>query len=378
MANYVKNTNFAVKDSLLTGNPSKLVKGTEIDTEFNAIASAIATKVDTTVSSLTLTNLTTDNLIVGNQTNKATVVYTTNAARTLTVPAVAGNRTFAFIDEAQTFSANQTIGADLTFSGNGRKLVGLFEPAHDGPNGFRAQNSASNRGTALSLIPNGTNKSSAFIAYSSSTDPANSNYIIMYGDDTQTKINSDSAGTGTTQRLRFDTDDIERLTIAANGSLSINTNTNSNYSLTIAANGRTHSLQADNRVKFNDAYSYTVGATNRTLYIDNTGEIGGLSSTRKSKINITPIADADWLMSLEPVSYNRRERDANGVYTDQYNPTTEFGLIADDVVSVKPELCIMVDGKVSGINYEQLISPMLKEIQKLRAEVNALKEKVNG
>ena len=46
MANYVKATNFAVKDSLLTGNPAKLVKGTEIDTEFNAIASAIATKID--------------------------------------------------------------------------------------------------------------------------------------------------------------------------------------------------------------------------------------------------------------------------------------------------------------------------------------------
>jgi hypothetical protein len=46
VANYVKATNFAVKDSLLTGNPAKLVKGTEIDTEFNAIASAIATKID--------------------------------------------------------------------------------------------------------------------------------------------------------------------------------------------------------------------------------------------------------------------------------------------------------------------------------------------
>lgn len=47
MANYTKATNFASKDSLLTGNPSKLIRGSEIDSEFNAISTAIATKADT-------------------------------------------------------------------------------------------------------------------------------------------------------------------------------------------------------------------------------------------------------------------------------------------------------------------------------------------
>lgn len=47
MSNYTKATNFATKDSLATGNPSKIVKGTELDTEFNSISSAIATKADT-------------------------------------------------------------------------------------------------------------------------------------------------------------------------------------------------------------------------------------------------------------------------------------------------------------------------------------------
>lgn len=47
MSNYTKATNFATKDTLSTGNPSKIVKGTEIDTEFNAISSAIASKADT-------------------------------------------------------------------------------------------------------------------------------------------------------------------------------------------------------------------------------------------------------------------------------------------------------------------------------------------
>ena len=46
MTDYVKSTSFASKDALATGNPLKIVKGTEIDTEFNNIAVSSATKAD--------------------------------------------------------------------------------------------------------------------------------------------------------------------------------------------------------------------------------------------------------------------------------------------------------------------------------------------
>jgi hypothetical protein len=46
MSEYTKSTNFASKDNLSSGNSNKIVKGTEIDTEFNNIATAIATKQD--------------------------------------------------------------------------------------------------------------------------------------------------------------------------------------------------------------------------------------------------------------------------------------------------------------------------------------------
>jgi len=46
MSDYTKATNFASKDRLSSGNSLKIVKGTEIDTEFNSIATAIATKAD--------------------------------------------------------------------------------------------------------------------------------------------------------------------------------------------------------------------------------------------------------------------------------------------------------------------------------------------
>ena len=45
---YTKTTNFAIKDTYLTGNPAKVIKGAEIDTEFNnlAAADALNLKVD--------------------------------------------------------------------------------------------------------------------------------------------------------------------------------------------------------------------------------------------------------------------------------------------------------------------------------------------
>jgi hypothetical protein len=46
MTDYTKSTNFATKDNLSSGNPLKIVKGTEIDTEFNNIQTAVATKAD--------------------------------------------------------------------------------------------------------------------------------------------------------------------------------------------------------------------------------------------------------------------------------------------------------------------------------------------
>ena len=53
MSDYTKSTNFASKDNLVSGNPLKIVKGTEIDTEFNNIATAISTKADLASPALT-------------------------------------------------------------------------------------------------------------------------------------------------------------------------------------------------------------------------------------------------------------------------------------------------------------------------------------
>ena len=46
MSNYTKTTNFTAKDTLPTGNAAKIIKGTDFDTEFNALVVAVASKAN--------------------------------------------------------------------------------------------------------------------------------------------------------------------------------------------------------------------------------------------------------------------------------------------------------------------------------------------
>ena len=68
MSNYTKATDFAAKDALLTGNPSKLVRGTEINTEFAAIQTAVNSKADAASPTITGTATISTLAVVGNAT----------------------------------------------------------------------------------------------------------------------------------------------------------------------------------------------------------------------------------------------------------------------------------------------------------------------
>lgn len=79
MSNYTKSTDFASKDSLPSGNAAKIVKGTEIDTEFNNIATAIATKADLASPALSGTPTAPTASYPSNTTQIATTAYVTSA-----------------------------------------------------------------------------------------------------------------------------------------------------------------------------------------------------------------------------------------------------------------------------------------------------------
>jgi hypothetical protein len=128
-------------------------------------------------------------------------------------------------------------------------------------------------------------------------------------------------------------------------------------------------------------YASIVGATNRDLFVDNTGRFGYVSSVRASKTNITDITDTSWLLALNPVSFNYRKKDEEGNYLEEIDGTVpDFGLIAEDVEQVKPELCFYDETEAGpalrGVTYRKLITPMLKLLQEQQAMINEMKAEI--
>ena len=73
MSTYTKTTNFTAKDNLTSGDPAKVIKGSEFDTEFNALETAVNSKADknngthtgtTTIATADIDNLQIDSVAV--------------------------------------------------------------------------------------------------------------------------------------------------------------------------------------------------------------------------------------------------------------------------------------------------------------------------
>ena len=120
MADYNKSTNFTAKDTLPTGNAGKIVKGTEIDTEFTAISSAIASKADINSPSFTGTPVAPTASAGTNTTQLATTAFVTAALGAIyPVGSI-------YINATSSSNPNTLLGfGTWTAFGAGRVLVGL-------------------------------------------------------------------------------------------------------------------------------------------------------------------------------------------------------------------------------------------------------------
>lgn len=128
-------------------------------------------------------------------------------------------------------------------------------------------------------------------------------------------------------------------------------------------------------------YNAPVGGTTRDVYVENNGNIGYLSSIKASKTNISDLTEVDWLWSLSPKTFNYRVKDEDGNYTDEANPETQYGLIAEEVEQVVPGICFYnVDEEgtqaLAGVQYSKLITPLLKALQQANARIETLEAKV--
>lgn len=192
---------------------------------------------------------------------------------------------------------------------------------------------------------------------------------------------------------------VERMRISSGGNIGIGntafantrltitgiSTTSSNYGLVVnnSSNGNLLAVRDDGSIFTNSAVynAQTVGSP-RTLYVSSIegNYIGGLISIRASKKNIENVSDVDWLYKLNPVTYNYRKKDAEGNFTEETFNDIVYGLIAEDTASIADFLVNYNDKEdgtkeMLGIEYPRLITPMLKAIQELKAEIETLKQK---
>jgi len=115
--------------------------------------------------------------------------------------------------------------------------------------------------------------------------------------------------------------------------------------------------------------------------IESDGNLCTQSSLRAHKINITSISDTSWLYNLNPVTFNWRtktEVDGENVWGDTAdNNGTQYGLIAEEVETVKKDFCYYNNNdELSGVHYDRMIAPLIKALQEQKAEIDTLKTRV--
>jgi len=109
--------------------------------------------------------------------------------------------------------------------------------------------------------------------------------------------------------------------------------------------------------------------TGSAVYVTSTGQLGVLASSERYKTGIAPMGPStDKLRQLRPVTF-RLKSDPDS--------TIQYGLIAEEVAKVYPELVVRDEkGKIQGVRYEELAPMLLNEAQQQRQEIGQLKRQL--
>jgi hypothetical protein len=107
------------------------------------------------------------------------------------------------------------------------------------------------------------------------------------------------------------------------------------------------------------------------VFCNSDGKLGVISSSARFKEDIKPIGKAsEAILALKPVSFRyKKEIDPQGI--------PEFGLIAEEVEKVNPDLIIRDrEGKPQTVRYEQINAMLLNEFLKEHQTVQELKKEI--
>jgi hypothetical protein len=426
MANYTKSTNFAIKDSLISGDPAKVVKGTEIDTELTNIQSAVNSKRDSssavnlsTEVSNTLpaanggtgqTTYTNGQLLIGNTATNGLSKATLTAGSNITITNGNGSVTIAATSGTGDVvgPASAVDNGIALFSGTGGKTL-KSSAAQDGfINGIRVgkgPGSAVSNNTVFGLSAFGSNTTGArntgFGSNAAATSTTGNSttaigYATLFG---QTSGSQNTAvGDSAASSLTTGSDNVAVGYSALPGITTGSENTALGYLALTSSGGAAvtncSALGYTSTVTGSDQVQ--LGNASTTTYVY--GTVQNRSDERdKADIRDTQLG-LNFITALRPVDYKWDMRedyriDRNQTLSELTHDGTHkrsryhHGLIAQEVKSVMEDHGIDFGGyqdhKIKGgddvltIGYDELIAPMIKAIQELKAELDSVKAELS-
>ena len=168
-------------------------------------------------------------------------------------------------------------------------------------------------------------------------------------------------------------------TAVGQGALQANTTGSANVALGVGAGGNVTTAEnvicigatvgganVSNRCYIGNIRSATTGNNNAIpVLIDSAGQLGTISSSRRFKKEIKPMDKAsEAILALKPVTFHYKSDNTN---------RPEFGLIAEQVAKVNPDLVVRDEsGEIYTVRYDavnaMLLNEFLKEHRKIEEQ----------
>ena len=103
--------------------------------------------------------------------------------------------------------------------------------------------------------------------------------------------------------------------------------------------------------------------TQEAVFVDQFNVVGVAPSSRRYKHDIQPMDKAsESILALKPVTFK---------YNSDIKGRTQYGLVAEEVAEVNPDLVVRKNGEISTVRYEQVNAMLLNEFLKEHKKVQS-------
>ena len=266
---------------------------------------------------------------------------TTPLAGTEVLPIVTGGSNFkvsvANLTAGRSVSATALAlsSADLTFSSTGQKIIA------DMTNAVRAsrlnfQTSSANSTSGVGIIPSGSATTASWVAYAAA-DPDNAAFGQFHADSAHIGINSSKTGTGVTQPIEFQIDNVTKAAVSTSGILRA-------YSSLSVGASYTSNTPPSNGAIFQG--SVAIGKTSASTPLDVTG-IATFSGKVQNSYNYSSARFGD---ANSGVFIYQNGTTLNGIIRESASNKWALGHASSEIGTVVDDFTWDTTGKVTAAN----------------------------